>query len=118
MAYNALALDWIPAYLVTKIPEISFFLATILMFFVSDYIMEYFLKKSLKKMNFLTRTIIFVLYGLLILPVLCAYCALLLQNSILYPYQRWIVIVLIASFLVIGILLSIRYNMKTGLKLK
>ena len=52
MAYNALALDSIPTYLVARIPEISFLLSTILIAFASDYIMEYFLKKSLKKMNF------------------------------------------------------------------
>jgi hypothetical protein len=116
MAYNSL--DWVPAYLVNKIPEISFLLSTILMFFISDYIMEYFLKKGLKKMNFVTRTIIFLLYGLIILPVLCASFALFLQNTILYPYQKWIVTVMIASFLAVGVLISIRYNIKMGLKLK
>jgi hypothetical protein len=118
MAYNSVALDSIPAYLITKIPEISFLLSTVLMFFVSDYIMEYFLKKGLKKMNFFTRTIIFLFYGLLVLPIICTACALFLQNSILYPYQRWIVPVLLACFLVVGMLLSIRYDMKVKVRLK
>jgi hypothetical protein len=118
MSYNMLALDSVPAYLIDKIPEISFFLSTILMFFGSDYIMEYFLKKSLKKMNFVTRTIIFLFYGLFALPALCTACAFFLQDAILYPYQNWIVPVLLASFLSVGILLSIRYNMKLRLKLK
>jgi hypothetical protein len=117
MIYNSIALDSVPAYLIAKIPEISFLLYTILIAFASDYIMEYFLKKSMKKMNFVTRTIIFLLYGLLVLPVLCTACALFLQNTVLYPYQKWIVLVLLASFLVVGILLSIRYNMKVKLKL-
>jgi hypothetical protein len=116
MAYNVLALDSIPAYLVEKIPEISFLLSTILMFFASDYIMDYFLKKALRKMNFVTRTLIFLLYGLLVLPALCTGCAVFLQNSVLYPCQSWIVPVVLASFLIIGILLSIRYSMKLKLK--
>jgi hypothetical protein len=117
MVYDILALDSVPAYLIAKIPEISFFLSTILMFFASDYIMEYFLKKSLKKMNFVARTIIFLFYGLLVLPALCTAGALFLQDAVLLPYQRWIVPVLLACFLFIGILLSIRYNMRLKLKL-
>ncbi len=117
MVYDTVALDSVPAYLIARIPEISFLLSTVLMAFASDYIMEYFLKKSLKKMNFVTRTIIFLFYGLLILPALCTACALFLQNTLLYPYQKWIVPVLLASFLFVGILLSIRYNMKVKLKL-
>jgi len=117
MVFNTVTLDSIPAYLVARIPEISVFLSTILMFFGSDYIMEYFLKKSLKKMNFLSRTIIFLLYALLVLPVLCTVCAVFLQNTLLYPCQSLIVVVLLASFLFIGMLLSIRYNMRVKLKL-
>jgi hypothetical protein len=79
--------------------------------------MEYFLKNALKKMSFIIRTIIFLLYSLIILPVLSTACALFLQETVLYPYQKWIVPVLLASFLVIGILLSIRYSMKLKLKL-
>ena len=118
MDLNAITLDSVQRYLVEKIPEISFLLATVLMFFGSDYIMEYLLKKSLKKLNFITRTIIFLLYGLLMLPALCTACAVFLQNSVLYPFQGWIVPVLGTFFLLCGILLSIRYNMKLGLKLR
>jgi hypothetical protein len=118
MPYNIPALDSIPGYLVAKIPEISFLLSTVLIAFANDYIMEYFLKKSLKKMSFIIRTIIFLLYGLLVLPVLCTGCALFLQSAVLYPYQKWIVLVLLACFLLVGILLSVRYNMKLKLKLK
>lgn len=118
MSYNGLTLVSFPAYLVEKIPEISFFLSTMLMFFVGDYIMEYFLKNNLKKMNFITRTIIFLLYALILLPALCTICAVFLQNTVLYPYQKWIVAVLLASFLFVGIMLSIRYSMKVKLKLK
>ncbi len=118
MDYNMVSLDSLPAYLIARIPEISFLLSTVLMFFASDYIMEYLLKKSLKKINFVSRTIIFLLYGLIILPALCTACALFLQNAILYPYQRWIVLVLLASFLFVGIMLSIRYNMKIRFKVK
>jgi hypothetical protein len=117
MVYNAFALDSIPAYLVSMIPEISFLLATVLMFFASDYIMEYFLKKSLKKMNFIIRTIIFLLYGLIILPALSTACAIFLQNAVFYPLQIWIIPVLLGSFLLVGILLSIRYSMKLKLRL-
>jgi len=116
MAYNVIALDSIPAYLVEKIPEISFLLSTIFMFFGSDYIMEYFLKKTLKKMSFVVRTIIFLLYALIVLPVICTAFALFLQNTILYPCQQWIVPVVLASFLCVGLLLSIRYSMKVKLK--
>ena len=118
MAHYVIALDSVSGYLIARIPEISFLLSTVLMFFASDYIMEYFLRKSLKKMNFVTRTIIFLFYGLLVLPVLCTAGALFLRNAVLYPYQRWIVLVLLASFLFVGILLSIRYNMKVRLKIR
>ncbi|MDD5311926.1 MAG: hypothetical protein PHO26_02675 [Dehalococcoidia bacterium] len=117
MVLNSVAFDSIPAYLVARIPEISVFLSTILMFFAGDYIMELFLKKSLKKMNFVSRTIIFLLYALLVLPVLCTVCAVFLQNAVLYPYQSGIVLVLLASFLLVGMLLSLRYNMRVKLKL-
>lgn len=118
MVLNLIALDSVPAYLVDKIPEISFLLSTVLISFGSDYIMENFLKKSLRKMNFLTRTSIFLLFGLLMLPVLCTACALFLQKTVLYPYQSWIVLVLLAFFLLFGILLSLKYNARISLKLK
>ena len=117
MAYSIHELSTIQAYLITKIPEISFLLSTILVAFISDYIMELFLKKTLKKLNFVTRTIIFLFYGLLVLPALCTVCALFLQTAVLYPYQASIAMVLLASFLFVGILLSFRYNMKVKLKL-
>ena len=53
-----------------------------------------------------------------VLPALCTGCAFILQNSVLYPFQGWIVPVLGAFFLFCGIMLSIRYNMKLGLKLR
>jgi hypothetical protein len=118
MSYNNLSLESIAAYLIAKIPEISFLLSTILMFFVSDYITEYLLKKSLKKMSFVVRTIVFLLYGLIVLPALCTGFAFFLQNTVLYPNQKWIVLVLLVSFLIVGILLSIRYSMKVKLKFK
>lgn len=118
MTYNTITLDSASAYLIAKIPEISFLLSTVIMFFISDYIMEYLLKKSLKKMSFVIRTIVFLLYGLFALPSLCTACAFLLQNALLYPNQKWIVLVLLACFLIVGILLSIRYNARFRLKFK
>lgn len=115
MDLNAINPDSVSAYLVEKIPEISFFLSTVLMFFGSDYMMETFLKKGMKKVNFITRTIIFLLYGLLALPALCTACAIFLQNSVLYPCRGWILPVLVAFFLLFGILLNVKYNMKPRL---
>jgi hypothetical protein len=118
MPYNTITFDSVSAYLVARIPEISFLLSTMILFFLGDYIMEYLLKSNLKKMSFILRTIVFLLYGLLILPALCTACAFFLQNAVLYPNQRSIVLVLLASFLIVGILLTVRYNMKLKLKFK
>lgn len=111
----SISLESIPAYLVEKIPEVSFIIATMLMIFAGDYIMELLVKNGLRKMNFIARTIIFILYGLIVIPALSTICAVFLQDAVLYPYKSHILLVVIISFVVVGILLSVRYNMKLKL---
>ena len=60
----------------------------------------------------------FLVYGLLILPVFSTFCALFLQDSLLYPYQQWIAPVLLAAFLLTGILVSVRHTMAFRIRLK
>ena len=108
----------ISGYLIERIPEISFFLSSILMVFISDYIMGSYMLKSLKRMNFLSRTFFFLVYGLLILPAMTTFGAFLLRNIALYPLKQSIILVLIASFFLVGVFFSIKYNIKMKLKLK
>ncbi len=108
--------DGVSNYLVGKIPEISYFLSSILMVFGSDYLMGRVLLRRLKKSNFLSRTVMFVLYSLLALPALTAAGAYLLREMILAPFKEQIALVMAVFFLFTGVLLSARYNMKMGLK--
>ena len=103
-------------YLIARIPEISYFLSSALMIFVSDYIAGRLLIRRLRKLTFLVRTSIFLLYGLLIYPALTALGALVLRESVLSPFKEWLILLLVVFFLFIGILLSLRYNMKIRLK--
>ena len=103
-------------YLIARIPEISYFLSSALMIFASDYIMGRLLIQRLRKMTFLVRTSLFLLYGLFVFPTLTALGAFSLRELVLNPFKEWIILVLVLSFIFIGILLSIRYNMKIKLK--
>jgi len=104
--------------LIARIPEISYLLSSIFMIFASDYIIGNLLIQRLKKMGFITRTFLFVFFGLLILPGLTALGALLLRNLVLDPFKDWIILVLVICFFLIGVFLSIRYNMKIKLKVR
>lgn len=103
-------------YLIARIPEISYFLSSALMIFVSDYIMERLLIRRLRRLTFLARTCLFLLYGLFMFPTLTALGALVFREAVLNPFKEWIVLLLVVFFFFIGILLSIRYNMKIRLK--
>ena len=106
------SVDSISDHLVARIPEISYLLSAILMIFASDYIIGNLLIRELKKMGFITRTCLFLLFGLLILPGLTAVGAFLLRDLVLDPFKEWIILVLVICFFLIGVFLSIRYNMK------
>lgn len=103
-------------YLIARIPETSFLIASILMIFASDYLFSAFLLRRLKKRSFITRTLIFVLYALLALPAMTVLGAYILRVHVLEPFSDRIILVMLACFLLIGVLLSIRYNMKIRLK--
>jgi hypothetical protein len=103
-------------YLIARIPEISYFLSAALMILASDYIMERLLIRRLRKSTFLARTSLFLFYGLLVFPALTALGAFLLRELALNPFKEWIILVLVVSFFFIGVLLSVRYNMKIRLK--
>jgi hypothetical protein len=105
-------------YLIARIPEISYFLACALIILASDLIMERFFIKRLRKLDFISRTLLFLLYGLLILPAFTTLGALLLRELVLDPFKEWIILVMVISFLFIGVFLSLRYNMKIKMKLK
>jgi hypothetical protein len=103
-------------YLIARIPEISYFLSSALMIFASDFIMGRVLIRRLRKLPFLTRTTFFLLYGLLVFPALTTLGAFSLRELVLNPFKEWIILVLAVAFIFIGILLSLRYNMKMKLK--
>jgi hypothetical protein len=104
--------------LIDRIPELSYLLSTIFMIFTGDYIITHFLLKTLRKMGFITRTLFFMFLSLIIFPTLTAVGALLLRNLVLDPFKDWIILVLAICFFIVGILLSMKYNLKTKIKLK
>ncbi|MBI2853783.1 MAG: hypothetical protein HYX87_02540 [Chloroflexi bacterium] len=108
--------DSISDYLASRIPEISYLLASVLMIFASDFVAEHFFIRRLKKMSFLSRTGVFLLYGLLVLPTATTLAALLLKRLILDPYKEWLILTLVGFFLIAGVMLSIRYNIKMRFK--
>lgn len=103
-------------YLIDRIPEISYFLSSALMLFVSDFILECFLIRRLRRLTFIARTCLFLFYGLFLFTPLTAIGASLLREMVLYPYKEWIVLLLIIFFSLLGVLLNLRYNMKMRLK--
>jgi asparagine N-glycosylation enzyme membrane subunit Stt3 len=115
MFYNLTGADSISEYVAARIPEISYLLSSILMIFASDYIIGNLLIRRLRKMGFVTRTCLFLLFGLLILPALTAIVAFLLRDLVIDPFKEWIILVLVICFFFIGVFLSIRYNMKIKL---
>ena len=115
---NLTVFNSVSDHFIARIPEISYLLSAIFMIFVSDYIIGNLLIRRLKKMGFITRTLLFVFFSLLILPSLTVLGALLLRNLVLDPFKDWIILVLMICFFLIGIFLSLKYNMKMKVKLK
>jgi hypothetical protein len=108
--------DSVSDYLIERIPEMSFLLSSIVMIFVSDYLFSHFFLRRLKRMAFITRTALFVLYGLVVLPVMITLFATSLRVYLLEHFQNDILLVLIICFVLVGVLLSIRYNMRIRLR--
>ena len=115
---NLASYNSITDHLIARIPEISFILSSTFMIFTGDYLIGNVLVRSLKKMDFISRTLVFVLIGLLIFPAFTTVGAFLLRELVLEPFKEWIILVLVIAFLFIGVLLSLRYNMKIRLKVK
>ncbi len=109
-------LDSIAGFLFARIQEISFLIASMLMLFTSDLIMGRVLLRRLKKSNFFTRTLVFVLYCLLALPAMTTGTAYLLRALLLTPLRKYIIVIIVLSFVVTGVILSLRYNMRMKLK--
>ncbi len=105
-------------HLIARIPEISFILSSTFMIFAGDYLLGNVFVRSLKKMDFISRTLVFVVIGLILFPALTTLSAFILRELVLKPFEDWIILVLVITFLIVGILLSLRYNMKIRLKVK
>ncbi len=116
LVHDVAVLNSVSDNLIARIPEISYLLSCILMLFASDYIMERLLVRRLRKLNFISRTGLFIFYGLLILPIMTTIGALLLRTLALDPFKEWMILILVICFFLVGVLLSIRYNMKMKLK--
>jgi hypothetical protein len=99
------------AYLVAHISEISYFLATILMFFGGDFLMVR-MVRHMRKMAFLTRTLVFIICGIVMLPGLTIAGAYLLRKEVLEPLKDRLILTLAVCFIIVGLLLSFKYNMK------
>lgn len=104
--------------LIDLIPEVSYLIATVLIIFASDFVAERVLIGYLKKMTFFTRTVVFLLWGLAALPAATAGLAFLLRRFILQPYSNWIILLLAGFFLLIAVLLNVRYNIKMKFKIR
>jgi FtsH-binding integral membrane protein len=115
---NLASYNSVSDHLIARIPEISYLLSSTFMIFAGDYIVGNLLIRKLKKMDFITRTFLFVIVGLLIFPGLTTLGALLLRSLVLERFKDWIILVLMIAFLLVGVLLSLRYNMKIKLKFR
>ncbi|MBI2957614.1 MAG: hypothetical protein HYY32_02105 [Chloroflexi bacterium] len=82
------------------------------MVFLSDQLMGRVLIKRLKKLTFFSRTAVFVAYSLLALPAMTIAGAALLRYTVLEAFQEWMLPALALAFLLTGVLLSSRYNMR------
>ncbi len=88
------------------------------MIFAGDFVMEFILIGWLRELGFINRTVFFLLYALVALPALTTLGAYLLRIRVLDRYQGWILVELAISCLIVGVLLSARYNMKMKFKMK
>jgi hypothetical protein len=99
-------------FLVSRVTEISFGMATILVLFSGDYLTDRFLIKRIRKRNVLIRTIVFLCYVLLALPLLTVFSARVLAALVLAPLGGYLWVLLAGFFMLSGVLVSLKYRMK------
>jgi peptidoglycan/LPS O-acetylase OafA/YrhL len=109
---TALMPQFVTEYLDSKITEISYTMATVLMLFAGDYLTEVLIIKNIRNRNLLARTGLFLGYTLLALPMLTVASARALESLVLEPLQGYLWILLLVFFLFSGVLLSLKYRMK------
>jgi len=88
------------------------------MIFIGDFVIGNVFVKRMRRMGFFSRTILFILLGIILLPGLTTLGAFLIRDLVLEPYKDWIIVVLLICFFLIGLFFSIRYNMKIKLKVR
>jgi hypothetical protein len=99
-------------FLVSRVTEISFAMATIVMLFAGDYLTDRFLIKRIRKRNVLIRTTVFLSYVLLALPLLTVFSARAMAALVLAPLGGYAWVLLAGFFLLSAVLLSLKYRMK------
>jgi hypothetical protein len=99
-------------FLASRATEISFGMATILVLFAGDYLTNRFLIKRIRKLNVLIRTIVFLCYVLLALPLVTVFSARVLAVLVLAPLGGYAWALLAGFFLLSGVLFSLKYRMK------
>ena len=102
----------ITEFLTSRVTEVSFGMATILMLFAGDYLTDRFLIKRIRKRNVMIRTTVFLSYVLLALPLVTVFSARVLATLVLEPLGGYLWALLAGFFLLSAVLLSVKYRMK------
>ncbi len=99
-------------FLDSRITEVSYTMASVLMLFAGDYMTDRFVIRRIRKRNILVRTVLFLAYVLLVLPLLTISTAQGLASLVLEPYRSQLWLILLGFFVLCGVLLSLKYRMK------
>ena len=86
-------------FLASRVTEVSFAMATIMMLFAGDYLTDRFLIKRIRKRNVIIRTTIFLCYVLLALPLVTVFSARALAALVLAPLGGYVWVLLAGFFL-------------------
>ena len=99
-------------FLASRVTEVSFAMATILVLFAGDYLTDTLLIKRIRNRNVMIRTTIFLCYVLLALPLMTVFSARVLAALVLAPLGGYAWVLLAGFFLLSAVLLSMKYRMK------
>lgn len=106
------AMESLNRYLTDRTPEIASSLASLFMLLVGDYVIGRLVIRRLRKHSLLVRAGLFLGYALFMLPFLIIAITAIFTTVVLEPFKDSLLPVVVVSFLLVGILLTIRYHMK------
>lgn len=105
-------LQSITLYLDSKVTEISYTMASVLMLFAGDYLTQRLVLPAIRRRNILVRTGLFFSYVLAGLPAMTVGFAQVMALLVLEPLRGYLWPLIIGFFLLSGTLLSLKYRIK------